>query len=660
MMEEFHLGLARKLREHDAPPRTRSEWERRRRQLLAAMRAAAGELPEERGPLSPRIFGMVERPGVRIERLTFESRPGVAVTANAYMPAEVTGRLPAVLCPHGHWPLARIDPVVRARCFGLARLGYFVLTLDAFGAGERGTTPGVAEYHGGLLGASLWPPGVPLWGLQLWDNVRALDYLCSRPEVDPERIGCTGASGGGNQTMYVSAFDARIRAAAPVCSVGTFAGYLRAACCVDEVFLGALTVAEEGEILGLVAPRALLVINATQDAPQFSVAEARKSLDRARPIFELHGAGDRLRHVTVESGHDYNRPMREAVYGWFDRWLRGRGDGSPVAEPEGPLADPDALRCFPRGERPASVATIVGFARERAAARVAALRQPRQARSWRSWQERTRHELAGILRLPDPTPPRWTQAVIDGDSEQWTGEPEPGITLEARFYSPPAPKRGPAVLLLHPDGQAAAAKMPLLARLRARGVRALTLDLRGTGASASPESALADIPDHNLCEHALWVGRPLMGQWVVDVRAAISLLEQHPQVDPTRIHLLGWGEAGLLALIVAALEPRIAGVVAAHSLASYVSDSRFHEQRMVVMVPDLLRAGDVPQIAALVAPRPLGLLSPVRADGAPAGQDHLAQAAEWPRAAYRLLGVPDRFQAGLNAGDDRVLEALEL
>src|SRR5262249_61460829 len=101
---------------------------------------------------------------------------------------------------------ARVDPVCPARCFGLARLGYFVLTLDAFGSGERGTTPAVYEYHGGLLGASLWPAGIPLWGLQLYDNLRALDYLCQRSEVDATRIGCTGASGGGNQTTYISAF----------------------------------------------------------------------------------------------------------------------------------------------------------------------------------------------------------------------------------------------------------------------------------------------------------------------------------------------------------------------------------------------------------------------------------------------------------------------
>src|SRR5690349_20775627 len=132
MMEEFHVALARRLREHDAPPGRplgpRAEWERRRRQLLAAMRSAAGELPRERGPLAPRILGVLARPGVQIERLTFESRPGVAVTANAYVPAGAKGPLPAVLCPHGHWPLGRIEPVVQARCFGLARLGYVVLT----------------------------------------------------------------------------------------------------------------------------------------------------------------------------------------------------------------------------------------------------------------------------------------------------------------------------------------------------------------------------------------------------------------------------------------------------------------------------------------------------------------------------------------------------
>src|SRR5439155_21169183 len=108
--------------------------------------------------------------------------------------------------------------------------------------------------------------GRRLLGLRVDDNGRAVDYLVSRPEVDGKRLGVTGASGGGNQTMYAGALDERIGAVVPVCSVGTYQAYLRAACCVCEVLPGALRFAEEGDVLALVAPRALLVVNATRDS----------------------------------------------------------------------------------------------------------------------------------------------------------------------------------------------------------------------------------------------------------------------------------------------------------------------------------------------------------------------------------------------------------
>src|SRR5207245_4301984 len=131
-------------------------------------------------------------------------------------------------------------------------------------AGER--HPAGAGYHGALLGAALWPAGLSLLGMQVYDNRRAVDYLVSRPEVDADKLGITGASGGGNQTMYAGALDERFRAVVPVCSVGTYQAYLHAACCVCEVLPGALRFAAEGDVIALVAPRALMVINATRDA----------------------------------------------------------------------------------------------------------------------------------------------------------------------------------------------------------------------------------------------------------------------------------------------------------------------------------------------------------------------------------------------------------
>src|SRR5262249_9128912 len=158
---------------------------------------------------------------------------------------------------------------------------------------------------------------------------RMVDYLLTRPEVDGTRLGITGASGGGNQTMYAGALDERFAAVVPVCSVGTYQAYLKAACCVCEVLPGALRFPEGGAVLGLGAPRALMVVSATKDAFQFSVGEAAKSIDYARAVFNLHGAAAKLAHRTFESPHAYSQPMREAMYGWMTKWLKGEGDGQP-------------------------------------------------------------------------------------------------------------------------------------------------------------------------------------------------------------------------------------------------------------------------------------------------------------------------------------------
>jgi len=323
-------GLA--LRAKDLPPVNRREWDQRRIKLRQSILDTIGPFPNKPCDLAPQFQGFLKRDGYRIERLIFQSRPDVWVTANAYVPESAKGKLPAVLVVHGHWPLARRDPVVQARCLGLVKLGFFVLAVDAFGAGERYTQPAAGTYHGALYGSTLWPVGQTLLGMQVYDNHRAVDYLLTRREVDGEHIAITGASGGGNQSMYAGALDERIKAVVPVCSVGTYQAYLRAACCVCEVLPGALRFTEEGDVLGLVAPRSLLVINASRDAVQFSPAQAEKSVARARQIYKTYGADDHLDHRVFDSPHDYNQPMREAMYGWMTQWLKHQTPASRVAE----------------------------------------------------------------------------------------------------------------------------------------------------------------------------------------------------------------------------------------------------------------------------------------------------------------------------------------
>ncbi len=371
-------------------PTTLALWDDRLAAVRAGLVRSFGRVPDAPCGLEPEILGTLNRDGYIVERLTFQSRPGVRVTANLYRPDPLTGRAPAVLSVHGHWAWARIDPHVQSRCIGLAKLGYVVLAVDAFGAGERAIKPEAGTYHRALLGASLWPAGTPLLGLQVYDNRRAVDYLISRPEVDPARLAITGASGGGNQTLYAGATDSRLAAVVPVCGIGTYQSYVRTACCVCEVNIGGLTYATTGDLLAMVAPRALLVISASRDAVQFSAAEAAKSVAMARGRYALLGQVEKIRHITIDSGHDFNQPMREAMYGWLEHWLRRRGDGRPVAEPSFNVEDVAALRCYPDATtRPRTIVTIPEFAQREGRDRLATLRKvPDHRERWRATQRR--------------------------------------------------------------------------------------------------------------------------------------------------------------------------------------------------------------------------------------------------------------------------------
>ena len=638
LLKRWHGDAAHRLRAEDPPPASAAEVAARARRIRRALLTAMGNAylpPGKRPSLEPQIHRTLERDGYRVELLTFQSHPGCRVTASLYVPKAGTGPFPAVLCPHGHWSAARRDPVVQARCIGLAKLGFVVLTLDAWGAGERGTRAGQNEYHGGLLGASLWPVGTPLHGLQLFENVRALDYLQSRPEVEGKRLGCTGASGGGNQTTQLSAFDPRIRCAVPVCSVGTWTDYLDTACCVDEVALDGLTFAEEGDLLGLVAPGGLLVVTATQDSPHFGPVSSRTALDRTRSYFAARGVENHLAHRLFESGHDYSRPMREAMYGWMLRHLKGEGDGSPVPEPEHVTEDPETLCCFPPAERPVAVTTTVAWVRSRVRDLSPGATLPESTAAWPEEQRRRVRRLRDLLRLPRAaTTPEW---LLSGEEGRLT--PEPGIAVPVRVLKTEGKK---AVIALHPGGRSAIPE-GLARTLTAAGISLYAPELRGCGELTLPGQGLgAEIPDHNLVEWGLWLGRPLLGQWVLDVLRLIVVARQEGK---TSVAVAGWREGGLAALLAAALSPQITTVAALETLASYETETPPHQQRMAVFQPDLLRLGDMPHLAALAAPRAVLVANPVRLDGMSAPAEEVERLHAPVRALYAVLGRPERYVA---------------
>lgn len=656
---DFIKKSASQKHSHDQSPASLTEWKKQKDFIRKQLLEAWGGFPEHKTPLEPQILGTLKRDGYRIEKIIFQTLPDVWMTANAYVPNR-KGKLPVVLCVHGHWQGAKQDPHVQARCVGLAKLGFFVLAVDAFGAGERGLGKALGEYHGEMVAATLFPIGTPLSGLQVYENGRAVDYLLTRKEVDGSRLGITGASGGGNQSMYAGAWDERFKAIVPVCSVGNYQAYLGTACCMCEVVPSALQFTEEWGILGITAPRALMVINATQDGIQFSVPEAKKSIKLARPIYDLYGYPENIRHTVFESKHDYNQPMREAMYGWMSLHLKQEGDGKPIPEPEMNLEPPETLRCFPGKTRPDNWVTIPEFAFREGKKIVDQMAVPVTKKEGRSMAAIRRKSLNDVLGATIPSKQLKVSTDKKSETEEViTFETEPGIVLSLRRFRSQTPGKTQSVVLLNLEQQVSPAMDELKEQLLESGINVVIPTLRATGDLAWKRDNIGRAPDHNTAEWSLWLGRPLLGQWVLDVRTVLSVLESKNDADE-KITLVGYGSAGIVAICAAGVDARVRSVVTVGSLSSYLTESPYENQRLGIIAPGILRdAGDIPHLAALVAPRRLAVIAGVDGQGKPLSTIQLQKQFEQTSKAYHLEQSEKNFSIQHKCTPGEVIQLLE-
>jgi len=622
MMRDHLLRMADDLAERRPIPTTKEEWEERRAAIRGSLILSLG-LPRERTPLNPRITGIYQRDGYRMEKLIFESRPKWYVTANVYVPDRADFPTAAVLCPHGHWGLGRYEAPVQARSVGLAKRGYVVLSLDKVGYNERKP---MGHRHAQFLPMA----GFSLQGLQVWDNMRAIDYLCSRDEVDPERIGCTGASGGGNQTMYVSALDERIKAAVPVCSVEVIERYMIKPFCTCETIPGIMRYADLTDICALIAPRALLLVHGMLDEG-FPVRASRRAYRAIHRIFSLYGCPGKLDFFESFAEHDYNREMREAMYAWFDRWLMGkplrRAEEGPV-EVEPPSSE--ALKVCGNEGLPKGHGTVISLYRS-AVKDLPPRSIPKGRAKWTSWREVLKSKvietLGGFPEKGELDPKVVGTDDCDGLMvERLYFKSEFDVLIPA-FLARPKGKGSPvATIFISPEGKEGAAYRILGRDLEGRA--AFGVDLRGTGETAGNEqqNMLAGIT----------LGRTIFAMRVWDVIRSVDYLLSRGDIGSVEVEGCGSPVYALIALYAGALDERITSVTVEGPLLSYKEgelqglDSAF--------IPGILKCADVPDIAALVAPRKLAIRSPVIDAGKPASPEELERHLLPVRQVYALLG----------------------
>ncbi len=601
------------------PCATREEWDERSESLRRQVLVAAGLWPsQERGALEPVIHGRIGRQGYTVEKVFFAGRPGLYVTGNLYRPSG-PGPFAGVLSPHGHWTdgrfCERTDEEVRgelasgaeryetnaryhlqARCAELARLGCVVFHYDMLGFADSTQLEHGAGF--GDVEAELW--GLSAFGLQTWNSLRALDFLAGLPDVDPRRIGVTGASGGGTQTFVLCAIDERPAAAFPAVMV---ASRMQGGCaCENASHLRVGT--DNVELAALSAPRAL----ALSGANDWTIELETRGLPELRGIYRLFGREDLVAgRVWREFPHNFNLPARTMMYEWFARHLRLAE--KPIVEHELVPVSTSELSVFD-GEhpRPDDALDLAGLR----AAWIADAREERElllSRWCAGDLPGFRRVIGGALRvlLHTELPPSSAIETHEEADLLRLSRAGSGERVPARLVRP-EPWDGSLVVLLDEGGGTRVLGQPFASACLARGLAVLGVDVLLTGAARPSEDARlpVDVERHASFPGFTWgYNRGLLAERVHDALTAVAFARALEGVQ--RVHLVGLGRAGPWALLARALAGDAVDRTLVHWSWNFAEIDSLQDEDFL---PGALRCGDLEAFAGLCAPGKLGLIRP--------------------------------------------------
>ena len=596
--------------------KSKAEWEAKRPKLKEQFLDMLGLWPlPEKTALKATVTGNLDRGDVTIEKLHFQSKPGLYVTGNLYRPKSPTDKkLPAILYVCGHSNMGRDGNKTAFQDHGLwfASNGYVCLVVDTLQLGEV-----AGKHHGTYNLNRFWwhDRGYTPAGVECWNGIRAIDYLVSRPDVDPDKIGVTGISGGGATTVWVCAADDRVKVSVPVSGMSDLESYvtnkvINGHC--DCMFFVNTYQWEWTTALALFAPKPLLFANSDNDRI-FPMDGNRRIIERLRKCYDLLGHKENVDEYVSKGGHDYRPDLRVAIFGFLNKHLKN--DTGPVKDADFPKIDGKELRVFPEDK---------DLPKDQINDRVDELFVPKaevklpkegEFKEWKAGLVKKLRE-ASFRAIPEKVP---AARVLDGE-DRWSFnlETEPIIhcRLATALGTPAANERGRSLIVLNrgEDGVQAHGDW----RRAIPFLNAQEFNPRGTGKA---EWTTKNPPNTVERSHVI-LGRTVDEGRVHDVLACLGF--NPPQRNGESQRLVGSRQAGIIAAFAAIFDARVAEVVILDPPTSHRDGPHFLNVDRVL---------DLPTALGLLAPEvKLTLIN---------AKD---PAFDKTAAIYKLAGAADKFE----------------
>lgn len=621
------------------PVKNRAEWKLRHEEIQRRSLVASGLYPlPEKTPLNPIVHGRIEKKDYTVEKVAFESLPGHFVTGNLYLPKQIKGKIPAIICPHGHWPNGRFmnesaaevkkqiamgaekfenaaHSPLQARCVQLARMGCAVFFYDMLGYADSIQFP--EHRHGptakGFVSADAELNLVSYFGLQNWNSIRVVDFVSSLPFVDAKRIGCTGASGGGTQTMLIAGMDDRIAAAFPCVMVSTA---MQGGCTCENAHYLRINQGNI-DIAALTAPRPLGMTAADDWTKELET----KGFPDLKNLYTMLRVPERVEaHFNIKFPHNYNAISRAQMYAFFNRHFKlglantDERDFELLSTPE--LSVWDEKHPKPAGDQvgePHELAVINWF-KQQSSQKIEPLLQPKSKADLRQ----AREVLGGALEVMiGRTLPKKGEATFAPRTQVDKGDyllqrgstTRSGDTVEATFVYPKKWNREVVLWLtlkgeksiVQPDGTFSESARKLLERGYAIACPQLYLP----GATRNPNVygppyRKSGGAYEGFSGYHYGYNPSLFAERVRDALAMIGQIRDDKQHASGKIHVAGVEGAGVIAAAATALAPDTV-----HQLVCDTEGFRFAKLDDVWdlnFVPGAAKYGDVPAILSLCAP----------------------------------------------------------